>query len=231
MNSLTIKQFIALTMKISFLFVIVALLNPLFASTAKAQKLDEVSINLSVKNASLEEIIETIEVQTPFNFVYGRTVSKIKNRYSLRYRNVSLRSVLELLAKDAGLAFRRIDENISIDKRDKTAVAVIEETFKEIKGTVVDENGQPLPGASVVESGTTNGTATDFDGNFTLEVAPDAILEVSYIGYATQYVEINERAELIVQLELTSSSLQEVVLIGYGQQALWTNNWQENSPV
>ena len=219
MNSLTIKQFIALTMKISFLFVIVALLNPLFASTAKAQKLDEVSINLSVKNASLEEIIETIEVQTPFNFVYGRTVSKIKNRYSLRYRNVSLRSVLELLAKDAGLAFRRIDENISIDKRDKTAVAVIEETFKEIKGTVVDENGQPLPGASVVESGTTNGTATDFDGNFTLEVAPDAILEVSYIGYATQYVEINDRAELIVQLELTSSSLQEVVLIGYGQQA------------
>lgn len=219
MNSLTIKQFIALTMKISFLFVIVALLNPLFASTAKAQKLDEVSINLSVKNASLEEIIETIEVQTPFNFVYGRTVSKIKNRYSLRYRNVSLRSVLELLAKDAGLAFRRIDENISIDKRDKTAVAIIEETFKEIKGTVVDENGQPLPGASVVESGTTNGTATDFDGNFTLEVAPDAILEVSYIGYATQYIEINDRAELIVQLELTSSSLQEVVLIGYGQQA------------
>ena len=74
MNSLTIKQFIALTMKISFLFVIVALLNPLFASTAKAQKLDEVSINLSVKNASLEEIIETIEVQTPFNFVYGRPI-------------------------------------------------------------------------------------------------------------------------------------------------------------
>ena len=57
MNSLTIKQFIALTMKISFLFVIVALLNPLFASTAKAQKLDEVSINLSVKNTLGLELV------------------------------------------------------------------------------------------------------------------------------------------------------------------------------
>ena len=219
MNSLTIKQFIALTMKISFLFVIVALLNPLFASTAKAQKLDEVSIDISVKNASLEEIIQTIEGQTPFNFVYGRTVSKIKNRYNLSYQSVSLRSVLELLAKDAGLAFRRIDENISIDKRNKYNATVIEEAVLEINGVVVDENGQPLPGASVVESGTTNGTATDFDGNFSLDVDPDAILEISYIGYATKFVEVGTQTDFTIQLELASSSLQEVVLIGYGQQA------------
>lgn len=219
MNSPTIKQFIALTMKISFLFVIVALLNPLLASTVKAQKLDEVSIDISVKNASLEEIIETIEGQTPFNFVYGRTVSHLNNRYDLSYQNVSLRSVLELLAKDAGLAFRRIDENISIDKRNKSNTPIIQETFLEIKGVVLDENGQPLPGASVVESGTANGTATDFDGNFTLEVDPESILEISYIGYATKFITVGDQTLLTIQLELASSSLQEVVLIGYGQQA------------
>jgi hypothetical protein len=169
MNSLTIKQFIALTMKISFLIVIVALLNPIFASTVKAQKLDQVSVDISVKNASIEEILSNIEEQTTFNFVYGRGISRLRNKYSLKYQNVSLRSLLELLAKDAGLAFRRIDENISIDRRPNAPQKVVEVAFQEVTGTVIDENGDPLPGASVVEKGTMNGTATDFDGHFTLK--------------------------------------------------------------
>lgn len=219
MNSLTIKQFIALTMKISFLIVIVALLNPIFASTVKAQKLDQVSVDISVKNASIEEILSNIEEQTTFNFVYGRGISRLTNKYSLTYRNVSLRSLLELLAKDAGLAFRRIDENISIDKRPNAPQKVVEVAFQEVTGTVIDENGDPLPGTSVVEKGTMNGTATDFDGHFTLEVGPEAILEVSYIGYTTEQVLVAGESGLIVQLQLASSALQEVVLIGYGQQA------------
>lgn len=218
MNSHPIKQFIALTMKISFLLVIVALLNPVFASTAKAQKLEHISLDVSVKNASIEEVIKTIEDQTVFNFVYGRNVGRIKNRYSLSYNKVSLRSLLELLAKDSGLAFRRIDNNISIDKRPNADKKVVEVVFKEITGMVVDENGEPLPGASILEKGTLNGTATSFDGDFTMEVGPEAILEVSYIGYKTKEVVVGDQTDLTIALEPISSALDEVVLIGYGQQ-------------
>ena len=57
---------------------------------------------------------------------------------------------------------------------------------KTVSGNVTDENGLPLPGATVIEQGTNNGTTTDFDGNYSIEVADDAMLEVSYVGYATQ---------------------------------------------
>ncbi|MDE3741763.1 SusC/RagA family TonB-linked outer membrane protein [Maribacter polysaccharolyticus] len=203
-------------MKISFVLVIVALLNPVFASTARAQKLEHVTIDLSVKNASIEEVIGDIEKQTSFNFVYGRSISRLANRYSFDYNNVSLKSILELLAKDAGLAFRRIDGNISVDRRPKAVEKVTEVIFQQIKGSVVDENGNPLPAASVTEKGTSNGTATDFDGNFTMVVGPDAILEVSFIGYETKYVTVGSQTTLKIQLQPSSSNLDEVVVVGYG---------------
>ncbi|WKX75618.1 carboxypeptidase-like regulatory domain-containing protein [Zobellia laminariae] len=219
MNSPSIKQFIALTMKITVLLVIVALMNPLFASTVEAQRLDQVSVELSLKDASIEEVISTIEKQTTFNFVYGRGITNLKNRYNFNYSGVSLKSVLEILAKDAGLAFRRIDENISIDRRKQTEKKVVDLLFQQIEGRVLDDTGEPLPGASIVEKGTTNGTATDFDGNFSINVGPDAVLVVSYIGYNTEYVPVGEQVQMDIQLSMASSALQEVVLIGYGQQA------------
>lgn len=219
MNSLSIKQFIALTMKITVLLMIVALMNPLFASRVEAQRLDQISVELSLKNASIEDVISTIEEQTAFNFVYGRSITNLKNRYNLNYHGVSLKSVLELLAKDAGVAFRRIDKNISIDKRRKTEKKVVDLIYQLVEGRVLDETGQPLPGASIVEKGTTNGTATDFDGNYSINVAPDAVLIVSYIGYNTEYIPVGDKTQIDINLTMASSALQEVVLIGYGQQA------------
>ncbi|WP_297706433.1 SusC/RagA family TonB-linked outer membrane protein [uncultured Eudoraea sp.] len=87
---------------------------------------------------------------------------------------------------------------------------------QEISGTVSDENG-PLPGASVVVKGTTNGTQTDFDGNYTLNnVESDATLVVSYIGYSTQEVALNGRTSVNVVLAEDAQALDEVVIIGYG---------------
>ncbi|MCR9228545.1 MAG: TonB-dependent receptor [Flavobacteriaceae bacterium] len=206
-------------MKLSAILIIVALLNPVFASTAKAQKLDQISIDLTVNKASIEEIIADIESQTPFSFVYGEKVTEIKKRYTLDYHNISLKSILELLAKDAGLSFKRMDENISIDlKTKKIKEEVVEVVFREITGIVIDETGAPLPGASVIERGAVNGTATDFDGKFTLDVGPDAILEVSYIGYHTKEVLVGEQTSLTIQLEPASSVLDEIVVVGYGTQ-------------
>lgn len=86
-----------------------------------------------------------------------------------------------------------------------------------ISGTVVDGQNNPLPGASIVEKGTTNGTQADFDGNFTLTVADlNAVLVVSYIGFSGQEVAINGRSQLQIVLQEDSAQLDEVVVVGYG---------------
>ncbi|SDL60346.1 SusC/RagA family TonB-linked outer membrane protein [Kriegella aquimaris] len=90
---------------------------------------------------------------------------------------------------------------------------------QEISGTVTDDSGVPLPGASVVEKGTTNGTQTDFDGNYTLAVEnANAILEFSYIGYAAQEVAVNGQSNIDAQLVASQAELDEVVVVGYGTQ-------------
>ena len=86
---------------------------------------------------------------------------------------------------------------------------------QEITGNVSDATG-PLPGASVVEKGTTNGTQTDFDGNFTLSVGENATLVISYIGYSTTEVAVNGRSSISVTLAEDAEALDEVVIIGYG---------------
>ncbi|PIF01058.1 MAG: SusC/RagA family TonB-linked outer membrane protein [Maribacter sp.] len=86
---------------------------------------------------------------------------------------------------------------------------------QEVSGTVSDANG-PLPGASVVEKGTTNGTQTDFDGNFTITVGEDAILVISYIGYGTVEIPVNGQSTLNVVLNEDAQALDEVVIVGYG---------------
>lgn len=89
-----------------------------------------------------------------------------------------------------------------------------------INGTVTDENGMPLPGATVMERGGNNGTVTDFDGNFSLSVtSSEAVLVISYVGFRTQEVSIAGQQTISVSLEPEASALDEIVLIGYGEQA------------
>ena len=87
-----------------------------------------------------------------------------------------------------------------------------------VKGTVNDDSGEPIIGASVVEKGTTNGTVTDFDGNFALNVKSGATLVVSYIGYTTQEIAVNGQSTINVTLKEDNALLDEVVVVGYGVQ-------------
>jgi len=87
-----------------------------------------------------------------------------------------------------------------------------------VKGTVNDDSGEPIIGASVVEKGTTNGTVTDFDGNFSLNVKSGATLVVSYIGYTTQEIAVNGQSTINVTLKEDNALLDEVVVVGYGVQ-------------
>lgn len=90
--------------------------------------------------------------------------------------------------------------------------------FEMIKGTVLDETGAPLPGAAILVKGTTSGTITDLNGAFSLDVAADAVLVVSYLGYAPKEISVNGKNELRIQLDPESSQLNEIVVVGYGTQ-------------
>src|SRR5690606_17244365 len=82
----------------------------------------------------------------------------------------------------------------------------------------LDNQGLPLPGANIMEKGTSNGVMTDFDGNFSIEVGADAVLQVSYIGYVTQEVSVNGQTEITINLAEDAAGLEEVVVVGYGTQ-------------
>lgn len=85
-----------------------------------------------------------------------------------------------------------------------------------VRGVVKDASGEPIIGASLLEIGTTNGTVTDFDGNFELKVTANAKLQISYLGYQTQELLANSKAPMVVVLQEDSYALSEVVAIGYG---------------
>ena len=86
-----------------------------------------------------------------------------------------------------------------------------------VKGVVTDENGMPLPGVNVIVKNTTRGVITDFDGNYTIDVMPKDVLQFSYLGFATQEVTVSNQTEINVTLSEDVSTLDQVVLIGYGK--------------
>ena len=86
---------------------------------------------------------------------------------------------------------------------------------KKINGSVIEQNGNPVIGANVVEKGTTNGTITDMNGHFVLSVNQGAVLTISYIGYITKEFQINDKSNIIISLEEDSELLDEVVVVGY----------------
>ena len=93
-----------------------------------------------------------------------------------------------------------------------------EQQEKTIKGIIVDQQGEPIIGANVIENGTTNGTVTDFDGNFTLSVGDNAVLNISYIGYLEQEVNTQGKTTFNIVLREDTKTLDEVVVVGYGVQ-------------
>ena len=99
-----------------------------------------------------------------------------------------------------------------------TAVQTVQQQKQSVSGTIKDPVGEPVIGASILEKGTTNGTITDFDGNFTLNVAPGATLVISYIGYKNQEMKVIPGKSLNIILQEDTETLEEVVVVGYGVQ-------------
>lgn len=121
--------------------------------------------------------------------------------------------VLSQILADTGYTYSIKGDYVVISAPSKNAVNQKEKT---VKGVIVDETGLPVIGANVVVAGTTNGTVTDFDGNFVLEAPDNATLEISYIGFLTQQISLKGKSDFRITLREDSQKLDEVVVVGYG---------------
>lgn len=180
----------------------------------------EIRLDLSSTPISLVEVINQIEKTTDFEFGYDR--KDIRNiEISLPAEDLNLLEVLDAISKQGKFSIKRINDSITllaVGNNSKNLPDVKEEIADPmaITGTVKDENGEPLPGATVLEKGTMNGTITDVDGNFKMTVDEGASILVSFVGYLTQEVEVGGRIILTIDLEPDLEQLDEVVVVGYG---------------
>lgn len=181
-------------------------------------------ITLKENNISLQRLFEKIKVQTGYHFFYADEVLANTRRINVNVVDAEIEQVLDAFLKSQRLTYT-ISERTIIVKRDNEER--VEKTQApdplppvEIRGRVVNQQGEPLPDVSVVIAGTRVGTTTNTDGRFTI-TAPDdknIVLEVSSVGYQTKRVNAGRQTEVNITLEVDVSDLSDVVVVGYGTQ-------------
>ncbi|MFA6944443.1 MAG: SusC/RagA family TonB-linked outer membrane protein [Pedobacter sp.] len=200
-------------MKLTFIFIMVALMN--VYSKGYSQK-----VTLVGKHAPLEEFFSTIKQQTGYVFFYDLNLLKTAKPVTLKVVNTELSEALAILFDDQPLDYSIENKTIVISEKlsAKTRKALKNASFMlmDIRGKVVDSRGETLPGVSVRVKGTAVGTTTDAQGNFVLNAPDNGTLIFSYIGYVSQEVAVNSRTTINVTLAEDSQVLGEVVVTALG---------------
>ena len=191
---------------ISKLLLVTALSSCSFWGYAQQQQ-----VRLTGNNVTLKTAFKQIEQQTKLFVDYNTQEVNDSRLISKLPKNSSVKEVMEQLLEGTGCSIAFSNGHIIITKQAKA----VSET-KKISGIVKDERGEPVIGANVVVKGTTNGTVTDMDGKYTLEVPAGGVLQISYIGYNTQEVKVGSVNVVNISLREDSEALDEVVVIGYG---------------
>ncbi|MEQ9288353.1 MAG: SusC/RagA family TonB-linked outer membrane protein [Cyclobacteriaceae bacterium] len=197
-------------------------MSMLWAKESKAQKESIYDIQLSIQwdNVSISEALADVEEKTDFRFTFNNGEFDKNKSVKLKAENKSLGQILLSLSKKSNLKFQRINENIHVSKRTGTERAISENLFVDVQvsGKVVDENGEGLPGVSVVVKGTTTGTTTNLDGEYKINVAENAVLSFSFVGYIRQDIGVSTRSVIDVSMQPDAKQLEEIVVVGFGTQ-------------
>ena len=208
----------------------------IFAANMHAQT---TLVNITVKNQAAKNVISQIEKQTDYLFVYNNTID-LSKKVSIDVSGVSVAEVLSAMFSGSDIVYAMEGSNILLLKKGESTIpditntntpaisnkipgsspagiaAPLQQSGKTITGKVVDNYGEPVIGANIIEKGTSNGVITDIDGNFSLKVNPGATIIVSYIGYNTIEKSITNETTVNVTLQEDLLKLEEVVVVGYG---------------
>lgn len=175
------------------------------------------TVSLHVENQTVGDVLQQIENKTEFSFFYNNRHVDLNRRVSVSMNETNIFKILDAVFDGTDVVYQVVDNRIVLSKRNET-LPLVQQSGKKITGTVLDATGMPVIGANVMVKGTTNGTITDMDGKFTLEVDNNATLVVSYIGFANQEIKIGNQTNLSIAMKEDAEALDELVVVGYGTQ-------------
>lgn len=197
---------ILMMMKLTIFIILIAALQ------VKANDVNGQNISLNVKNTEIRKVLKTIEREGNYRFLYNYDLKGLKSKVNLNVDNLPLEATLDRLFAGNELTYKLVNRSL---------VAVIstnEEENREVRitGRITGSSDEPVAGASVQEKGTSNGTTTNNNGEFTLTVADNATIIISSIGFETQEVAVASRTVVNVKLVSAIRQIDQVVVIGYG---------------
>ena len=195
-----------------------------FASEMNGQSLESISVDIELHNQDIKTLFKSIESKTGLLFAYQPQLISNFPKISTAPGRRSVSEILDSVLMGSNLFYKQVDKNVVIYKIKSSAAdspgsgkdnaAEVDYT---IAGKILDENGMPLPGVSVLLVGSTRNAISDFDGQFYIEVPSGRhILKVSYLGYKTQEITVENQLTLTVKMQPDLARLDEVVVIGYG---------------
>ena len=176
-------------------------------------------LNISVDNASLQQVFQTIQEQSGFDFFYKNEQIPADARVSINLQNETVENILDKVLMGTGLSYHVLDKDIVISSKGTNRDGILQQQSKSksVTGKVTDSSGATMPGVSVVVKGTSNGNVTDIDGNYTISDVPEnATLVFSFIGMKIQEIPVQGKTSLNMILQEEQIGLDELVVIGYG---------------
>ncbi|MFN8255033.1 MAG: TonB-dependent receptor [Bacteroidales bacterium] len=201
--------------KFLFIMKLFLILNLCFTVTLAASTYSQNnSLSVNFKNTKIKDVFKSIEDQSTYRFFYNDELSDVNRSVDLSMNEKNIDEILNLLFKDSEISYTILENNLIViaPKRSLQLFTVA--------GKVTDAaTGQPLPGVNISVKGTSNGTITDFEGTYKIELEnSNSVLSFSYMGYKVQEVEVAGKNKIDIQLETSEENIEEVVVIGYGTQ-------------
>lgn len=169
-------------------------------------------LRLNFRKAEIASVLQAIEKQSNFRFLYNNQLNSIRQKVSLDLKDASIRQALDQLFSGTLLTYQFMDNKLIVVKEDH-----LKPPARDITGKVTDDSGAPLSGVSVNVKGSNRGTATNEKGQFTISADDADVLSFSYVGYEPQEVTVGNKTTVNIALVSVAKSLENIVVIGYGQ--------------
>ena len=174
------------------------------------------SLQLKLDNVTVKKAMTELKQKSGYSFVFEASDVDTAKKISVNAENA--KDAIDQILQGQDVTYEIQGKSVIIKRKSATNGTPTQGKKRRVTGTVKDTNGDPVIGATVMEKGTKNGTVTDYNGNFVLETAPDAQLDISYIGFKTQTVKPTASGNMSISLSEDSNLLDDVVVVGYGTQ-------------
>lgn len=180
---------------------------------------DEIRITLSFENMPLKEAVGKIEDAAKVTFIYDANKTDLTQKVSLKAQNILLSDALVAMLKPTDLSFEVIKSSVVLFPRQAAATTSVQ-TVSQVKGRVIDQNGEPLAGVTIWIKDSSIGTASGFNGEYTINLGDNAypVIVASFLGYEAQEELIGNRIVINFQMKPLAEAIEEVVVVGYGVQ-------------